>query len=129
MSWIKKIFTRREKRMPQSISDENFEDLVLRSEIPVIVDIWSAGCGPCAKLESVMVELATRFGDQLRVCEMNVSGAPRACAGLNIRATPTVVYFAKGREVERVRGFRSSLYHAETIEELYGIKDQVPENL
>jgi len=124
MSWLKKIFARREKRMPTSISDENFEELVLRSEIPVIVDVWSAGCGPCVKLESVMVELATRFGDQLRVCEMNVAGAPRACAGLNIRATPTVVYFAKGLEIERVRGFRSSLYHAEAIAELFGINDR-----
>jgi thioredoxin-like negative regulator of GroEL len=123
MSWMKKIFTRREKRMPQSVNDQNFKELVVESDLPAIVDVWSSGCGPCVKLESVMVELATRFGDQVRICEMNVAGAPRACTQLNVRATPTVIYFEGGREIERVRGFRSSLYHAETIAEMWGIKD------
>ncbi len=110
------------KRNPIHVDDKSFEREVLQSALPVILDVWSAGCAPCKKLEEVMVALATDYDGRIKVCEMGSHMAPRAATKLRIAATPTVVYFKSGREVERVAGFRGSLYHREAIMEVFGIE-------
>ena len=57
----------------------------------------------------------------MKVCEIAAETAPRTMAFLQIRSTPTVLYFKDGKELERVSGFHGSLYHQQTIEELFGI--------
>lgn len=107
------------KKMPVHVDDSNFEREVLQSALPVVLDVWSPNCGPCKKLEEVMVALASRYDGQVKVCEMGSHMAPRTALRLRVAATPTVVYFQGGREKERVVGFRGSLYHRETIEEVF----------
>ena len=107
--------------LPASITDENFESEVLRSDLPVVVDIWSAGCAPCRQLEEVMMSLAHEFQGRVKVCEMNVSRAPRTAYQLGIRSTPTVLYIHGGEVIETVVGYRSSVYHREAVAELFGI--------
>ena len=115
------LFSRAPRKNPTHINDDNFVELVKKSKIPVIVDAWSPRCAPCKQLEPVMVSLATRYDGRVLICEMNTHGAPRAATELKIAATPTVVYFKNGKPVEKVVGFRGSLYHEEAIEELFGI--------
>lgn len=107
--------------MPIHVDDANFAQEVLKSPIPVILDVWSPGCAPCKRLEEVMVGLATDFDGQIKVCELNSRGAPQTALKLRIAATPTVVYFQGGREKERVAGFRGSLYHRQTIAEVFKV--------
>lgn len=109
------------KKMPTHVNDKNFEEEVLKSDLPVILDVWSPGCAPCKRLEEIMVSLATKYDGKVKVCEMGSHAAPRASMRLTIAATPTVVYFKGGKEVERVAGFRGSLYHQELVEEAFGI--------
>ncbi len=114
------------KEPPLHIDDSNFEEEVLRSDVPVILDIWSPNCGPCKQLEDVMFGLRKQYDGRVKVCEANSRAALKVAGSLRITATPTVVYFDKGREKERVIGFRSSLYHQEAIEEVFGIAKKAP---
>lgn len=118
---LRKLFGLKPKRMPLSISDANFQEEVLQSDVPVILDLWSPGCAPCKQLAEVMITLATEFDGQVKVCEVNVATSPRTAGTLQVRGTPTVVYFNKGKELERIVGMRGSLYHRQTIEALFGI--------
>ena len=66
--------------------------------------------------------MATRFEGRIKVVEVDISTAPRTAARFDVMATPTVLYLSEGKEIERVVGFRGSLYHREIIEtELLGI--------
>lgn len=100
-----------------ALTDDNFKKEVLESEVPVLVDAWSHGCGPCKLLEPVVMQLSRDFRGRLKVAEFNVENAPKIAARLQVTGTPTVVYFAKGREVERVVGYRAGHYHRELIEQ------------
>jgi thioredoxin-like negative regulator of GroEL len=123
MQFLSKLLGLTPKQVPVSLHDANFEAEVLRSELPVLVDVWNGGCGPCKQLEPVIMDLAGQYAGRVKVCELHAERAPRAMARLRIQATPTVLYFHRGSELERVAGFRSSLFHKQTIEELFGVSE------
>ena len=116
MGWLSKLFTGREKVQPVHLTDDNFHEEVMRSDVPVMIDFWSPSCGPCAKLAPIVVDLATEFEGRIKVAEANVAEAPRVAGRWGVRGTPTVLYVHKGQVIERVVGFRGSLYHREIIE-------------
>jgi thioredoxin len=122
MSFFSKLLGLVPKQQPLHLDDTNFEAEVLKSKQPVIVDVWGARCAPCKKLEPILMELAAQYQGRVKVCEIAAEGAPRTMARLQIQSTPTVLYFKEGKERERVSGFRGSLYHQQTIEELFGIE-------
>lgn len=106
---------------PVHLTDDNFDDEVLQSDLPVLVDVWSATCAPCKRLEPIIMDLTKAYAGRLKVCEANPEHAPRSLGQLGIRGTPTVLCFEDGHERERIVGFRGSLYFEECIEELFGI--------
>ena len=116
MGWLGKLFQIKEKVLPVSVDDSNFHAEVLQSDVPVLVDFWSPGCGPCAQLAPIVVDLATEFEGKLKVVEVNVVNAQKIARRYGVMATPTVLYFKKGGMVEKVVGFRGSLYHREIVE-------------
>jgi thioredoxin 1 len=87
------------------------------SDVPVLVDAWSQGCGPCKLLEPVVMQLAKDYRGRIKVTEFDVATAPKIASRLGVTGTPTVVYFSKGREVERVVGYRAGHYHRELIDQ------------
>ena len=106
---------------PVHVDDDNFEEEVYRSPLPVVLDVWSPGCGPCRMLEPVVVALAGRYAGRVKVAELNAAEAPEAAARLGVMGTPTVIFFRGRREVERVVGFVGERYLAEIVEtELLG---------
>lgn len=110
------------KRLPLHIHEDNFATEVLRSKVPVVIDIWAPNQRASKQLEPIMVRLATDYHERVKVCELNAVSAPRAAARLKVRDLPTVVYLRpRGREADRVVGLRSSLYHEEAIAELFEI--------
>ena len=117
MQWLKTIFGIKETVRPIAIDDGNFKREVIDSSIPVLLDVWSDGCMPCKQLEPVILELANKYKDRVKVAELHPARGPNTIARLGVRGTPTVIYFDQGKEVERVVGFRSSLYHSQLIEE------------
>ena len=102
---------------PTHVTDSNFNQEVLASEIPVVVDFWSDGCPPCRQLEPIIMGLATDYAGRVKVCEVPVREARAVAAQYRIQGTPTVLYFAPGGKlVERVVGFRGRAYHQEVID-------------
>lgn len=109
------------KVQPVHVDDENFIQEVARSELPVVLDVWSPGCGPCQMMEPIVMDLAAAYQGKIRVAEMNAAEATEYTARLGVMGTPTVVFLRKGREVHRVTGFVGSRYLREVIEaELLG---------
>ena len=93
------------------VTDENFQKEVLKSEVPVLLDVWSDGCGPCKMLEPVVMDLSREYHGRLKVAELNVAQGPKTVRKLGVSGTPTVLYFRRGKVVERVVGFRAGHYH------------------
>ena len=92
---------------PSSVRDLSaFSELVLKSELPVIVDIWSESCGPCKKLVPVLVNVATKHQGRVRVVEIGTDAEPALLSRLGVRATPTLIMYEGGQEVGRMTGFR-----------------------
>jgi thioredoxin 1 len=102
---------------PLSVDDDNFVDEVRRSDVPVVVDVWSYGCQPCMALVPTIRRLACKYEGRVKVAELNASGAPKTLARLGVRGTPTVLFFKNGAEVERVVGARGQHYYEEIIDE------------
>lgn len=98
------------------VTDENYQREVLRSETPVLLDVWSDGCGPCKLLEPVVMDLSRQYQGRLKVAELNIAEGPKTARKLGVTGTPTVLYFKKGRVVERVVGYRAGHYHREYLD-------------
>lgn len=87
---------------PVHVDDETFLDEVLRSPLPVVLEVWSPGCAPCQQLEPVLRELAGTFQGRLRVADLDAAESLEMAARLGIMGTPTVLHFQGGREVRRL---------------------------
>lgn len=95
------------KVQPIVVSDvEAFTREVTESEQPVIVDVWSGGCGPCHRLAPILVDVATRYEGRVKVVAINAGeSSPTLMSGLGVRATPTIIVYADGEELGREVGF------------------------
>lgn len=118
MSLLSRLFRGRPKVFPESVRDlEAYEDRVLRSDLPVIVDVWSATCPPCKQLEPVLIDIATRFADRVRVVEIGIGDAEPALVGkLGIRATPTLIIVHEGEELGRETGYKPAAWFEQMID-------------
>jgi thioredoxin-like negative regulator of GroEL len=105
-----------EKVWPVHVDDDNFATEIRKSEIPVLLDVWGPACAPCKQMEPIIFRLAKRYQGRVKVAEINAAAAPRTMQKLFVRGTPTVIYFKKGQEVERVVGLRGEHYHQELID-------------
>jgi thioredoxin len=117
MGLLAKLLGPKDQRVqPVHVTDENFIQVVTRSELPVVLDVWSPGCGPCRMLEPIVMDLAATYNGRVKVAEMNAVEAGRLAARLGVMGTPTVLFLSKGREVHRVVGFVGSRYLQEVVD-------------
>lgn len=79
-------------------SDANFEDDVVKSELPVLVDYWAEWCGPCKMIAPVLEEVASEYEGRLSVCKLNIDENTDTPAKFGIRGIPTLMLF-KGGEI------------------------------
>jgi thioredoxin 2 len=87
-------------------SDARFEDQVLSSSLPVLLDVWAPWCVPCRGMEPVIEELARSLAGRVRVAKLNVDRAPETASRLRIQGVPTLIVFRHGHEVARMVGAR-----------------------
>ena len=107
MSWLGKLFGSRPEVTPTHLETlADFEEHVRKSELPVIVDVWSPTCAPCRKLEPVLIQVATKYEGKVRVAELSTQAEPQLLAALDVRATPTILVFDRGQEIGRMAGYR-----------------------
>lgn len=117
MGLLARLFGPKAPRVqPVHVTDANFVAEVARSELPVLLDVWSPGCGPCQRLEPIVMDLASEYAGRVKVAELNAAEAGAISARLGVMGTPTVLLFRRGREVERVVGFVGSRYLQEMLE-------------
>ncbi|MFP5411910.1 thioredoxin TrxA [Zeimonas arvi] len=84
----------------QHISDENFQQAVLESDLPVLVDYWAEWCGPCKMIAPILDEVARDYGDKIRVVKVNVDENQSVPAKYGIRGIPTLMLFRNGAVVD-----------------------------
>jgi thioredoxin 2 len=89
---------------PLTVTDESFDELVLRSPVPVLLDAWAAWCAPCRMIAPALEQVASERSGRLRVAKLNVDDSPATAERLGVRSIPTLVLFRDGREVDRVVG-------------------------
>ncbi|MFM7784468.1 MAG: thioredoxin TrxA [Gammaproteobacteria bacterium] len=78
------------------VSDASFEDEVLKSQVPVLVDFWAEWCGPCKAIAPVVDEIARQYAGRLKVCKMDVDANGETPMRYNVRGIPTLMIFSGG---------------------------------
>ncbi len=101
---------------PVALDDSNFRKEVLESDVPVVVDVWSDGCVPCRALVPTVRKLACKYEGKVKVAQLNVQRGQRSAAALGVSGTPTMLFFKRGKVVERVVGMRGQHYYEEIID-------------
>ena len=97
------------------VSQNNFEQEVLKSTIPVLVDFWAEWCGPCRQVAPILDELAVEWKDKLKITKVNVDEEQDLAAQFNILSIPTLLVFKNGNVVEQIVGALPKLHLTEKI--------------
>ncbi len=86
------------------VTDSNFEDEILRSDIPALVDFWATWCAPCKAIAPIIEEMAEKYSGRLKVAKMNVDENPATPGRYGVRGIPTLILFKNGEVVDQVVG-------------------------
>ena len=101
-------------------TESGFDQEVLKSPLPVLVDLWAAWCGPCRIIAPVVEELAGTYQGKMKMGKLNVDDHPQVAARFRIMNIPTLLLFKGGQEVDRIVGVVPKEELARRIERILG---------
>lgn len=81
----------------QAISDSNFENEVIESKTPVLVDFWAQWCGPCKAISPILDDIAQKYADKVKVVKLDVDNNPATPPKFGVRGIPTLILFMDGQ--------------------------------
>ncbi|MDE0429074.1 MAG: thioredoxin [Caldilineaceae bacterium] len=88
------------------VTDANFEDEVIQSELPVLVDFWAEWCGPCKMIAPVLDEIASELDGKLTIGKLDVDENQSTAMAFGVMSIPTLMLFKDGQQVETIVGFQ-----------------------
>ncbi|MBN2103216.1 thioredoxin [bacterium] len=103
------------------VNDQNFENVVLQSDIPVLVDFWASWCRPCLMAAPVLEKMSRQYQGQLKICKLNVDEARQTSMKYRIRSIPTLYFFKNGNVVDQMIGITPNYE--------YDLKKKIESNL
>lgn len=108
------------KKDPVHITDENFEEEVLKSDLPVVLDAWGPDCPWCLKMVPTIRILTARYEGKVKIGEFNVVESKQIARKFGIRGTPTILFLKKGVTVARFSGYQPEHLLDEEIKRKFG---------
>ena len=91
---------------PVAIDDSNFEQVVLNSKVPVLLDFWAAWCAPCRMVAPVVDELAQEYDGKVSFGKVDVDQNPKIASKYGIMSIPTLILFKDGKPITNMVGFK-----------------------
>lgn len=88
-------------------SEAQFQNEVLKSPLPVLVDFTAVWCGPCKMLDPIMRQLAQDWDGKVKVLKLDVDDNPKLTVNYQVMGVPTLILFVKGKAVQRISGYQS----------------------
>lgn len=83
------------------LTDDNFDEEVFKSELPVLVELWASWCPPCKMMEPVMNSLEKQYEGKVKVCKINIDKNPRTSSKFDVKGVPTFLLVKSGEVIER----------------------------
>ena len=89
---------------PFEVNDDTWDDLVLKSETPVMVDFWADWCGPCKMIAPAVHDMAEEYDGKLGVAKLDVDASPNVAMKYGVRSIPALIFFRDGETVDQLIG-------------------------
>ena len=105
--------------MVSDITDKDFEQKVVKSKLPVLIDMWRPGCVPCKIVDPIVDKLSVKYDGKCKFYRMNVTENPRTAAKYRVMSLPTLMFFKNGEAVNTMVGAVAERAVAPKVEELF----------